>query len=957
MSCFRHIRTVSTLSFLLLMLGSIILIPTQFCYGSSQADAVSDDSSAEVNALIRDLRSPKFAVREAATQRLIEVGSPAIAALQLATESDSLEVRVRAQSILGRIQQTRDSSFGSSEQATIKQFKEAAAASRVAILRAIAKPDSTSLFLHLLDIVIADEEKSTNDNQEESPIETLIADETLKQLISGLLDTSNWSGIEKVLTHPGILKYSPLLRVIEAQQAGKFEAYIEDQFQKLSQAHAAKQKTSTRELASLIGLLRVQRDFERAETVIGWLPDVELQRTIRSELLFQQGDWQEVLRRTKLDPDDPDFISANLKQEALLHHFMGDKVAVDEIKQQLRQELEAATKETATEEAESAEEEAESVKLIRANLRIVGAITLDWPLVAEFLEPDNLASNVGGLIALNRASEALELLEIGPDFKSRHAWMETTLKELEEAQEKMNKRLSSRRDEESIALQQLIDEKSGLASAVAEIMEQRGMDDEAQLYYQMIYSAESGSNSGSIAILNQLAQLGRTDDYWQLVDSILRDPNQPSFSIRSGLGVQSATVKSLAGQWANRIRGAIIDPLDQTKTIAAVMNSPLVDREELDFDLDFEIARFRSQFGLYANGSDEFTLAQVFELNGQDQQASQMLQQAALLGSTGAIQRSYEHAVAAKDNRGILKFWSDAYNRPTETCLAAEQAALKLLESETDPDQIKNIKRQLKICRLAIAAQWIGARSRRGYSQSYEMDDSHLAIFRLQCMVYGVSGDTLDKRYQHNQLGSALISEKSNQESQGGIELATVMFNELAFAAGGRGDLSWSYTSMRLNLALARGMIQRGEYDKAADWLIRLVQFSPGDVSVGESTVKKLDQAGETEAADRIYQAVEKYFVESLEMYPESPLNRNNYAWLSATSNRDLQMAKRHALVAVKVRPNVEQYLDTLAEIEFLLGRPKEAFELSKRCVQLNPSRNYYREQKERFRKAMTAAE
>ena len=139
--------------------------------------------------------------------------------------------------------------------------------------------------------------------------------------------------------------------------------------------------------------------------------------------------------------------------------------------------------------------------------------------------------------------------------------------------------------------------------------------------------------------------------------------------------------------------------------------------------------------------------------------------------------------------------------------------------------------------------------------------------------------------------------------------------------------------------------------------LVRLADFSAGDVSAGEVVIKELDRLGATEAADRIYNAIGKHYVDVLAGYPDSPLARNNYAWLSASSNRNLEAARRHALVAVKLRPHVQQYSDTLAEIEFLLGRPAVAFKLSKRCVQLDSTRTYYRQQKERFRRAMIEAE
>ena len=191
--------------------------------------------------------------------------------------------------------------------------------------------------------------------------------------------------------------------------------------------------TPTRELLSLIGLLRVKRDFQRAETVIGWLSDVELQQKLRKELVFQQGDWREILRRGKLDSEAPDFISVNSLQEALLFHLSGDQAGVQEVEQRLRTELEEAIKnaDASKEEAKPAAEEdkeeetvpkaegkvpeavanadSAQVKLLKTQLRALGAITLDWPLVVEFLQPDNLANNFTLLVVQNRVAEAFEV--------------------------------------------------------------------------------------------------------------------------------------------------------------------------------------------------------------------------------------------------------------------------------------------------------------------------------------------------------------------------------------------------------------------------------------------------------------------------------------------------------------------------------------------------------------------
>jgi len=616
----------STFAFLLLLVLAPALTPDPSCFGSPQTDAAVDgqavaEDNPEVNALVRDLRDPKFAVREAASHRLIEIGSPAITALTLANESDSLEVRTRAQAILASILQGGDSSFGKTQQATIKQFKEAKAAGRVAILREQAQAKNTSMVLHLLDIITAEEANSTGSgDQGESPIETLVSTETVSpiaQLISNSLIARNWSDIDKLLSHPGMLKYLPMLRVNKAHQAGKLEAYIEDRYQEFSQAHAAQQTIPTRELISLIGLFRVQQDFERAEAVIGWLPDEDVQRDIRNELVFQQGDWQEVLRRSKLDAAAPDFIATNLPQKALLHHLLGDQAGIADVVQQLRKQLQ-----TAIEAGEPAEglEETTPVALLKSKLRIVGAITLDWPLVTEFFDPAEVVDNFDLMVAQNRPQEALALLGVGPGFKGRQAWMEATLKEIDEASDKMKKRVNGQRIENFNDLSTLVRDKTQLATAVAKLMAQWGLDDESQLYFQMTYAADESSQAeNQTLILDHLVELGRADDYWELVASILRGPNQRRFSVRSWIGDMDSDIKDLASHWGARIRGAILDPVEQAKTVAAVINSPWINREDMDFDLDFEIARFRTRSELSAHGQDEFVLAQVFELNGRDE--------------------------------------------------------------------------------------------------------------------------------------------------------------------------------------------------------------------------------------------------------------------------------------------------------------------------------------------------
>ncbi|HYF50302.1 MAG TPA: hypothetical protein VEJ63_12905 [Planctomycetota bacterium] len=69
----------------------------------SAATYAADATKAEIDALIEKLGSAKFDEREKAVEKLIAVGTPAVDALKLATKHVEIEVRMRAEKVLGEI--------------------------------------------------------------------------------------------------------------------------------------------------------------------------------------------------------------------------------------------------------------------------------------------------------------------------------------------------------------------------------------------------------------------------------------------------------------------------------------------------------------------------------------------------------------------------------------------------------------------------------------------------------------------------------------------------------------------------------------------------------------------------------------------------------------------------------------------------------------------------------------
>ncbi len=78
----------------------------------------------------------------------------------------------------------------------------------------------------------------------------------------------------------------------------------------------------------------------------------------------------------------------------------------------------------------------------------------------------------------------------------------------------------------------------------------------------------------------------------------------------------------------------------------------------------------------------------------------------------------------------------------------------------------------------------------------------------------------------------------------------------------------------------------------------------------------------------------------------------NALAWFTATHDIHLEQALEAAERAVKLEPGDSNILDTLAEVQFRLGRTTKAIGTIKRALELSPGDVYLTSQKERFEAA-----
>jgi len=152
-----------------------------------------------------------------------------------------------------------------------------------------------------------------------------------------------------------------------------------------------------------------------------------------------------------------------------------------------------------------------------------------------------------------------------------------------------------------------------------------------------------------------------------------------------------------------------------------------------------------------------------------------------------------------------------------------------------------------------------------------------------------------------------------------------------------------------IHKARARGFLAEGKVDEAVRELEAARAALPGEAKLAMDMVPKLDELGEEERADALFDGIFGVLHQVCEDFPESAAWHNNTAWLAARLGRKLDQALAHAERATGLAPGKAAYLDTLAEVHFRRGEPEKAADLARRCIELEPEREFYREQLKRF--------
>ena len=153
----------------------------------------------------------------------------------------------------------------------------------------------------------------------------------------------------------------------------------------------------------------------------------------------------------------------------------------------------------------------------------------------------------------------------------------------------------------------------------------------------------------------------------------------------------------------------------------------------------------------------------------------------------------------------------------------------------------------------------------------------------------------------------------------------------------------------RLHFLRARGLLAKGDESGALAEIRVCQRLLPNEIETAATFVPLLARHKHKHEADELFAKTYATYQALCKEYPHCDWAHNSLAWLSARCRRNLDVALEHGREAVRLAPDNARFLDTLAEVHFQRGERDEAVQLMRRCIQLVPSREYYRNQLRRF--------
>ena len=392
--------------------------------------------------------------------------------------------------------------------------------------------------------------------------------------------------------------------------------------------------------------------------------------------------------------------------------------------------------------------------------------------------------------------------------------------------------------------------------------------------------------------------------------------------------------------WDALLQESIPDPRNRSELLTTLLKCPL-GNPDFTIDLDQLVESAKVKTAHQANYPQILVyLAQTLRINGRKEQARDLLMESGYQGNAAAFRLLGNQAVATRDWTAAANWYSKSYQLSLDPI---DLYRLGLSRSGNTIEPTVN-----RICQAARLIELHSFRQMQFCDLLSEFGHKPTALAMLESHVRSM--DLAQERVSFFAHRLALLAEGQTPDEGMDYWRATQLFYLSSARFEGATTLPLiQYVAQQSHMAHVRQLLNEAKIDQAMSILMRCAHLLGSQAALAENFVPRLKELGYHDEADQLFAEISQRFQETLASFPNSPFHNNNYAWTCAVCQQHLEPALQHARHAVALEPRNTSYLDTLAEIEFLLGHRDTAIALAKKCMDLNPHKAHYREQLIRF--------
>ena len=396
-----------------------------------------------------------------------------------------------------------------------------------------------------------------------------------------------------------------------------------------------------------------------------------------------------------------------------------------------------------------------------------------------------------------------------------------------------------------------------------------GLDEEAELYYRMLYFDYREHRDGlGGATLSALHDISARESAWEIAKLELeRNKDFNDVYLLSPVGYSHEAAIFLNEQ----LKPKFSDPYQRIRKVAALIRSPMaLDKEPID--LWSEIANIDFS-------SNTEAARQLFMIWGVEEEklfSSVALEEESAAIKTLMKQGKYLQAARKYEAKAI----SEEYDLHYAEAWNAYKKAGDLVKA-----------RQM---RLMFAVQF-EPYDAYDYTDGYAGTEWQSLPFDIYRLYDALEGDSPGGNcyYLWRMTNNDTEANLSAHQKMVRMEILRLQYI----------DSPYFDESEKDHRRLVEGSLDKGDLKTAMYWFDKLSTFLPADSGFVEDSFPVFEKIGSDEIADKIFARVSDDFYAILKSFPNSAMYLNNYAWSCACAKRNVSNAIELAKRAVELRP------------------------------------------------------